>query len=189
MARRTLLLLLPVPLLAAVVTFGAAPASAASKPVGSNMGGPTTYTLTVTGQRSGGAEIETKIARPLDVGLVVSRDNASTLSEPNGLVPLGTLPKGTYRIAWNYKIDGLALAPGRYYVSLEIFTSAGVPKGLTFPPSAVLSIASDGATTVNMLSGPGAGSPWWVVLLVALGAVVIGLAAMAGVARRRAGPA
>jgi hypothetical protein len=131
--------------------------------------------------------VETTVAHALAVGLVVSPYNASTLTEPAGVVPLGPLSVGTHHLKWNLSVAGQPLVAGRYLVSLEIFTAAGVPKGLGFPPSAVLTIEANGSTSVVMQTSPAGGSAWWVVLLAALGGLVVGAGGTSLLARRRTG--
>lgn len=136
-ALRTTLLAMATGVTAAVV--GTAPAGAV--PV---MGGPATYSLTVTGTEAGGATLTCLVHYPLDFGLVVFRGVDSPPTVPPGLVRLGPLAPGLHHIHWDLKVGGVLLGPGSYVVALEIFNTAGYPSGRPFPPPAIVIISADG---------------------------------------------
>jgi hypothetical protein len=123
----------------------AAPAWAA----GPTSGGPSSYTLTVSGTTGAGATIVTTVQSFLAVGLVVSSDDTN-LAAPTAVVSLGQVNPGARRLSWNLKVNGQVLGAGRYIVALEIFTADGHPSGRAFPPPAVLTIGTDGHTSVVM---------------------------------------
>jgi hypothetical protein len=135
-------------------------------------GGPSDYRLTVAGTVGRGATIVTTVTDFVNVGLVVTSDD-NDLAAPSALVPLGQVDPGNRTLSWNLKVNGQTLGAGQYVVALEIFTATGQPSGRPFPPPAILTVSSDGHTSVAMTSGSTTKTNWLATII----AVVVALAA------------
>jgi len=145
---------------------------------------PGFYTLAVPGTLAGGAQVQTTLEHPLDIGLVVS--DYANLPGPVGLVPLGHLDPGTHTLAWDLRVGGQLLGPGRYLVAEESFGADGHPAGRLFPPPALLTVSTDGRTTVVMTSlASTSKTKWAIVAIGVIVALVVGVLVGVAVGRRR----
>jgi hypothetical protein len=135
-------------------------------------GGPSAYRLTVAGTVGSGATVVTTVDDFVSVGLVVTSDD-SDLAAPSALVPLGQVDPGNRTLSWNLKVNGQTLGAGQYVVALEVFTATGQPSGRPFPPPAILTVRSDGHTSVAMTSPSSTKTNWLATII----AVIVALAA------------
>jgi hypothetical protein len=83
------------------------------------------------------AVIVAKLRHRYKVGIIVDRVKPrSTGRTPRstqrvGRVPLGTHPRSTLRLKWDLRVNGKALKPGRYHVTLRALDSKGNVVGLS----------------------------------------------------------
>jgi hypothetical protein len=114
-------------------------------------GGPSFFSLTVTGKVSGGAMVRTKLTAAHHLGLFVGRDVGGNAEQPLALVPLGLQTAGPHQIRWNLMVDHKRLKTGTYEVLLEILNGqshpSGIPPSPTFP---FLKISSGGHDSVRL---------------------------------------
>lgn len=153
-------------------TFAAALTALAAR----QSGGPSSYRLTVAGTVDRGATIFTTVDDFVNVGLVVTSDESNDLAAPSALVPLGQVNPGNRTLPWNLKVNGQSLGMGKYVVALEIFTATGQPSGRPFPPPAILTVSSDGHTSVAMSSASTTETNWLATLIAVIVALAAGVA-------------
>ena len=114
-------------------------------------GGPSFFSLAVTGKVSGGASVGARLTAPHHLGLFVAREVTSNAEQPLALVSLGLQTAGPHQIRWSLTVHHRRLGAGTYEVLLEILDGRGHPSGI--PPSptfAFLRISSDGRDGVRL---------------------------------------
>jgi hypothetical protein len=79
------------------------------------------------------ASIIAKLRQRHFVGIIVDKVGAHGSLKRVGRVPLGTHPRSTLHLAWDLKVNGKPLAPGRYRVTLRALDKKGNVLGLTRP--------------------------------------------------------
>jgi hypothetical protein len=78
------------------------------------------------------ASIIAKLRQRHFVGIIVDKVGKHGTKRV-GRVPLGTHPRSTLRLAWDLKVNGKPLAPGRYRVTLRALDKKRHVLGLTKP--------------------------------------------------------
>ena len=137
----------------ATAVFGLPATAWAADPTGPAplFGGPSVFSLAVTGKVSGWATVRTKLTAAHHLGLFVGRQVGDNAEQPLALVPLGLHTAGPHHIRWNLTVNHKPLAAGTYEVLLEILDGQGHPSGI--PPSptfAFLKISSSGHDSVRL---------------------------------------